>query len=105
MSRNEKGQWVGVLMILLSVLLMIFTLCSFFFGIFVKPDIAIRALEKQGYENVQILEKEWLFVYFRGCSGSDNAMFKAKATNPAKRETDVIVCVGWPFKSATIRTD
>ena len=102
MSRNQKGFALIELCTVLVCLAMMFAL---FRGTFVSSEIATRALEKQGYENIQILEKDWFLVGVRGCDGMDAAKFVVKATNPAKKIVEVNVCVGGPFKGATIRTD
>ncbi len=103
MSHNQKGFTLIEVAIVLAIIAILFF--SLFRGTFVSPDIATRALEKQGYENIQILEKNWFLVGVRGCDGKDAAKFVAKVTNPAKKSVEVNVCVGWPFKGATIRTD
>lgn len=97
---SEKERLVLAIMAVLTILFL-----TFFRGIFVDSDRATRALKKQGYENVQILEKNWFVVGLRGCDEKDAAKFVARATNPAGKIVEVNVCVGWPFKGATVRTD
>ena len=87
------------------VVIVVAIVLSIFRGLFVDQLIAVRALEKQGYENIQISEKDWFIVGLRGCDGKDAAKFVARATNSLKKEVELNVCVGWPFKGATIRTD
>lgn len=82
--------------------LMIFLLTL---GKFVDESTAIRALEKQGYSNIEVVDKDIWFVSLRGCGDEDVAKFDAVATNPAGKEVDVFVCIGWPFKGATVRTN
>lgn len=72
-------------------------------GTFVEDSEAVQALETQGYSNVKINSYHWFMVTLRGC-GQDAALFKTTATNPAGKNVDINVCVGWPFKGATIRT-
>lgn len=103
MSRNQNG--FTLIEVALSLTIIVILFFVFFRGFFVNSDIAARALEKQGYEDVQIMEKAWLLIGLRGCDGKDAAKFVAKVTNPAKKSAEVYVCVGWPFKGATIRTD
>ncbi len=74
-------------------------------GLWVDKSIAVRALEKQGYSDIRIIDYDWFMVGLRGCSGSDAAKFTAVAKNPAGKEVECFVCAGWPFKRATIRTD
>lgn len=73
-------------------------------GMMVKEDVAIRALETQGFSNVKIIEKDVFFVGCKGGDGNDVVRFTAIATNPAGEEVQVCVFAGWPFKAATIRT-
>lgn len=103
MSRNQKGFTLIELLIVLAIIGILFF--ALFRGTFVDADVATRSLEKQGYENIQILEKDWFLVGVRGCGQQDAAKFVVRATNPAKKTVEVNVCVGWPFKGATIRTD
>ncbi len=89
----------GILFILIIFALAIFR------GSWVNKSEAVRSLETQGYSNVQITEHKWFFVGVRGCENSDAARFDATTTNPAGKQVHLFVCVGWPFKGATIRTD
>ncbi len=73
-------------------------------GMFVDEDVAVKALETQGFSNVQVVEKDWVFVCFKGGDGYDNVKFTAIATNPAGKTVEVCVFAGWPFKAATVRT-
>jgi len=73
-------------------------------GIFVGENVAVEALEKSGYSDVQITSSGWFFVGMRGCSEKDAAKFVATATNVnGDRVEDIIICSGWPFKGATVR--
>lgn len=78
---------------------------AIFRGGFVDPEEAVRALEIQGYSNVQIMDSKWLLVGFRGCETTDATRFDMSAKNPAGKPVNLFVCVGWPFKGATVRTD
>lgn len=72
-------------------------------GIFASKDVAIRALEAQGYSNIAIVDHAWLAVGLRGCDEKDAARFTAKVTNPAGKSAEVYVCTGVIFKGGTIR--
>ena len=88
---------ISVLTVLLIVLLL-------FAGLLIDQPIAIKALENQGFTNVRITDKQWFLVVMRGC-GSDAAKFTARAKNPIQQEVEIFVCVGWPFKGATVRSN
>ncbi|MBX4198269.1 hypothetical protein KW782_02940 [Candidatus Parcubacteria bacterium] len=73
-------------------------------GIFASPDTARRALETQGFSDIEITDHAWFMISLRGGDKNDAARFKAKATNPAGKRVEVYVFTGWPFKGGTIRT-
>ena len=100
---NTRGQ-DKVQFIIMAVVVVIFVL-SLFRGTWVDESIAVRALEKQGYSDVQITDHSWFMVGLRGCGRSDAAKFTATAKNPVGQEIECFVCTGWLFKGATIRTD
>lgn len=86
--------------LLMTVLLLILTGC----GVFMSRENVVKAVEKQGYTNVQILEKHIFFVDWHGCGSDDDAIFNATATNPTGKQVDILICAGWPFKAVTVRT-
>ena len=90
--------------VMIALLVAGLILVSLFSGIFVGPSIAIRALENQGFSNIRIVEKQWFLVSMRGC-GQDAVKFTARAVNPAHKEVELFVCVGWFFKGATVRSN
>ncbi len=73
-------------------------------GIFVEPAKAVRALENQGFTEINIREKQVYFIGWRGCDQTDSARFVGTAKNPVGKVVPVSVCAG-VFKGATIRTD
>jgi hypothetical protein len=99
-SGTAKG--VAVFLLLAFLGLVIFFSVS---GSFIDSSEAVRALETQGYSDVNVTESHWFAVVFRGCSNSDSAMFEATAANPAGKTVNVFVCIGWPFKGATVRSN
>lgn len=72
-------------------------------GYFIDEKVAVDALHKQGFTDVNITDKSWLFVEFRGCGEGDYAKFTATAKNPRNETVEIYVCAGW-FKGATIRS-
>ena len=92
---------VTLIVVLLATVVFVLPNCR---GVFASPDVAVKALENQGYSNVKITEHAWFLIGLRGGSEKDAARFTATATNPAGKEVVVEVYAGWPFKGATIRT-
>jgi len=101
---DYRGGYMGlVAMILAVIFILLVASCR---GCMVDDSSAVSALEKQGFSEIKIESKAIFLVGFRGCSSHDAAKFEASAKNPAGRHvSDIYVCVGWPFKGATIRTD
>ena len=81
-------------------MLFVFALCR---GVFTDSNIVENALIANGFQNISIIDKSFFLVGLRGCSGKDAALFKTRAINPTGKDVEIIVCVGWPFKGATIR--
>lgn len=73
-----------------------------FRGSFINESVAVEVLESAGYSDVVIKDHKWFMVGVRGC-GSDAARFDAVAKNIKGFYVKPFVCVGWPFKGATIR--
>ena len=63
-------------------------------GAFVPESRAIRALETQGYSNIEITKKAVFFIGWRGGDSKDKVRFTAKATNPVGKEVKVYVFSG-----------
>jgi len=91
----------------ITIVVLVLAILSFSFirGVFTNENEAIRALEIQGYSNITILDKDFFFVGVRGCSSHDAAKYTAKVTNPLNKEVEVFVCVGFPFKGSTVRSE
>ncbi|KKP80380.1 MAG: hypothetical protein A2271_04865 [Candidatus Moranbacteria bacterium RIFOXYA12_FULL_35_19] len=100
--QNIKGEGgIEFIIIILFVAISIVLSCR---GILVDKNVAIRAVETQGFSNIKVIDHAWFAVGLRGCSSKDAARFTVKATNPAGKEVECYVCSGWLFKGATIRT-
>ncbi len=64
---------------------------------------ATRALETYGFSDVQIVSSDNLAI-FQGCGQHDAFVYEARATNPAGKRIDVLVCCGLLVKACTVRT-
>lgn len=73
-------------------------------GMLVDEDVAIRALETQGFSDVKIVDRQVYFISCKGGGEGDDVRFTCLATNPAGQKVTVYVFAGWPFKGATVRT-
>jgi hypothetical protein len=72
-------------------------------GSCVDDSQALRAVNTLGFTNAHVVDKSIWFVGFQGCDARDAALFAVQATNPVGKRVIVNVCVGWPFKGATVR--
>lgn len=95
---------IPVIEVLIIIIVVVFLPLSFCRGILVDESVAIRAMETQGYSNIEVVDHTWFIVGLRGCSKNDAARFTVKAINPAGKDIECYVCTGWIFKGATIRT-
>ena len=75
-----------------------------FRGYLTTESEATKALHTQGFTDCELTDTAYVFVAWRGC-GSDAARYDFRATNPIGKRVNVSVCVGWPFKGATVRTE
>lgn len=73
-------------------------------GCLVDEAQAVRAVTNLGFTDVKVESKSVAFVEWHGCSKSDDAAFKVSGKNPQGQRVTLTVCVGWPFKGATIRS-
>jgi len=105
MGRRRTGIRAGeILHLIFWCLVIILSFSAGCRGVFASESQAVRALENAGYSDVKITDHHWVLVGLQGC-GADAAKFDATAINPTGRKVDVYVCVGWPLKGATIRSD
>jgi hypothetical protein len=100
---NRKGFSLLSLLIVVAVILVVVFFISPA-GIWVSESTATRALENQGFSNVQIVGRKWFMVNWRGCSNGDNVRFDATAKNPAGRQVQISVCSRLWTKGATVRS-
>lgn len=100
-GRNQVDDKLKVFGAFLALVL-IFAGCSR--GALVREDVAIRALEDQGFSDVKVTEHAWFWLGVRGGHKDDAARFTCQAKNPAGKEVTMYVFSGWLFGGATIRT-
>ena len=104
MEKKKKGylDLIETVVFLIAIVIVAITMCR---GVLVDESKAVRALEAQGFSDIEITDKAWFIVGLRGCSEHDAVKFMATATNPVGKKVEVYVCSGWIFKGATIRTN
>ena len=94
MSDNAAG-------IIVIVIVIAFVALAGGRGMFVSEQVAIDKMETQGFTDVEVTGKEWLFVGLRGCGNDDAAdnaaimysLFgccKVSDVNPREWLTDVL---------------
>lgn len=93
--------------VIISIIVIVFVIVIVFLiggrGMLVDEQVAIDTMEAQGFTNVEVTDKAWLFVGYRGCGSDDTTRFEVTATNSNGQQVDCLVCADWPFKGATIR--
>jgi len=90
--------------VVIAVLIIAMLFVGIFGGMFVSEQVAIKALDDQGYSNIKITHHAWFLISLRGGDKRDAARFTAVATNPAGKTVTIYVFTGWLFKGATIRS-
>lgn len=73
-------------------------------GFMADEDQAVRAATNLGFTEVKVESRAVFFLEWRGCSKSDDAGFTVTGKNPQGQRVKLLVCVGWPFKGATVRS-
>lgn len=99
MNLKKQSGYIDFKSLFMLFVLLLIVLFGLFGGKFANQEIAERALEKQGFSNIQIISHQWAFVKWHGCSYNDVAKFKAKATNTAGKKVEVSVCTGWRLRN------
>lgn len=97
----EENMKALIYVVLFVVVIFLDAMC----GVCASKEATINAVEKQGYSNVQVLDKHIFFTGWRGCSSADAAVFEIRATNARGQDVDILACAGWPFKGVTVRTE
>jgi hypothetical protein len=87
--------FVGLLLVALPV--------EWLIGHATSETRARHAVTNQGFTHVHKIGAHYVFAPLYGCSDQDAAQYIYRATNPAGKVVTVKVCMGWPFKGATIR--
>lgn len=87
-----------------GVVSLAFFILFFFSGFFPREGEAIRCAETLGFTNIRITDRDNFWTVFRGGGPGDVVRFRVHATNPAGKEVDTFIFVGWPFMGATLRT-
>lgn len=88
--------------------ILFFVIAFVAFPVFVQPLMTspsqgVTALRDAGFTHIVLKEKHQTLPEFYGCGRDDVGEFTFRATNPLGVPATVKVCVGWPFKGATIR--
>lgn len=67
---------------------------------------AIRALYDNGFSNIAIQDRGFMFAHFHGCGEKDGNWYEANALNPIGKPVHMLVCCGAliSFKGCTIRS-
>jgi len=99
-GRNILGCWGEIIGLCVLVLCLIDPIA----GLFVSDERGSRHLATMNFNEAEVIEKQWLFVGYRGCSIGDDAKFITRAVRDDGRVVYPIICCGWLFKGCTERT-
>ena len=91
----------GWLPLLVAISTYIFITCIA--GNFANENVAKQLLITNGFSNVKLIDRDSVFVGFKGCDRYDLTKFRFHAINASKQPVTIYVCQGWPLKGATIR--
>lgn len=72
-------------------------------GLSAKESSAIDAATVQGFTDIKVTDKIFMFTSWRGCGTSDRARFTVNAKNAQGKDVQFYVCTGF-LKGSTIRT-
>jgi hypothetical protein len=72
-------------------------------GITAKESSAIDAATVQGFTDIKVTDKIFMFTSWRGCGARDRARFTVNAKNVQGKDVQFYVCTGF-LKGSTIRT-
>jgi len=73
-------------------------------GYLVDESEAVRAATDMGFTEVRVTDRSVFLSTLKGCSKGDAVAFSVSGKNPQGIRVNILVCVGWPFKGATIRS-
>lgn len=67
---------------------------------------AYKALSDNGFTNIHITDRGFMFASFHGCSEKDGNSYYANANNPISKPVEMLVCCGskTSFKGCTVRS-
>lgn len=67
---------------------------------------ARKALDDDGFSDIQITDRGAVFAGFYGCDSKDGNWYTASATNPKGKHVNMLVCCGGAlqFKGCTVRS-
>ena len=100
--KKKKINYYAWLPTIVAIVFILFVACLF--GQFADKRVAENTLVTNGFSNIKLIDRDSVFVGFKGCGKGDVALFTFTATNPIGKNVTVKVCQGWPLKGATIRS-
>lgn len=107
LERNNKMSFRNITIVEIFIFIgLVFVAASPLISCITNDSEAMKALEDNGFSNVQITDRGSLGAGFAGCGDKDQAYYEATATNPAGRRVNMLVCCGGglSFKGCTIRS-
>jgi hypothetical protein len=74
-----------------------------FRGSCVEQEVALHAVQVEGYTDAKVVDRHNVFAGWQGCAGEDAVGFDVEATNVKGERVKLLVCAGWWLKAATVR--
>jgi len=99
--KKKKVNYYAWLPTIVATVFIVVAGCAF--GQFADQRVAENTLVTNGFTNVKLIDRDSIFVGFKGCGKGDTVLFTFTANNPVGKYVTVNVCQGWPLKGATIR--
>ena len=92
--------WIGIIVIPLFVVGSIAIACIT--PQLIPESVAYSTAKGLGYTDVNVTDREWLFIQYTGCASDDSVKFTVLGTNPSGEQQMFYVCAGF-FKGGTPR--
>jgi|GEM_PF-1385155 len=99
LRRNESAFGYEIVY---GILVLIIVAFAFITPQLVSEETAYNTAEGLGFTEVEVVDRDWLFIQFNGCDSKDLVRFTVTGLNPSGNQQTFYVCAGL-FKAGTPR--